>query len=658
MSSTKTTSSTNHPNSKSSESTSIENTILDKQTPDNLMVLNSDSGARDLNTRLQEMETKLHQLSENLDSSHQSLHQTLLQKNQETHSEVKSSQTKLNHLQFSYEDLEKKSKTLSKETSRLTLLLNENSQQQADSINSLEQSSGEKFNQVAKQIESIDKQVLQVALDYMTLEQELESLVIETSSQTSSLAESFSEHESDFKKLALEIELRNKSLDSQLEQVGRNFSFHDAKILKLHEKDTALENDNDSLKELLKETESEQKETVIELEKNLKTEISSVSEETEGKYQALTGEHKNLEKRTTDVESKVDQLDSELTKTEQKHHEKLSTHEEQLATHTSSLDSHETRLEQLKSVDNELTLRAEGLKQTTERLDEHSSALEKTTVTLRSHSHELQRAVTQLDRQNEQLENKTDQLGLQIASGVQLERQHFQTMTMALSIVAILTVMGLIYSFINQQSLWQSSMDNDVVVERRMNAQLSEQGVQIAMIEQKAAQHRNQLTKDIEVLQAQLKTEQEKADNLLKASHDKTNKIVQLKGELKDIDENVQFLNSSVGPLRDYSRNTGKQSIHNAHWLAQQSDKHFAIQLISVDSKQKLYQFIDQHGFSLQDDLAWFTINSKGKDYYILTYGSFETLVQARAVLSQLPSFLTEKSPGISRMKDIQTFIY
>ena len=444
---------------------------------------------------------------------------------------------------------------------------------------------------------------------------------------------------------------------SYLEQVGHNFSFHDAKILKLHEKDTALENDNNSLKELIKETGSEQKETVIELEKNLKTEISYVSNETEEKYQALTGKHKNLEHRTTEVESKVDQLDSELSKTEQEHQEKLSTHEEQLATHTTSLHSHDTRLDQLKAVDNELTLRAEGLKKTTERLDEHSGALEKTTITLRDHSHELQRAVTQLDRQNEQLEDKTDQLGLQIASGVQLERQHFQTMTMALSIVAILTVFGLIYSFINQQSLWQSSMDNDVVVERRMNVQLSEQSVQMAMIEQQVEQHRKQLTKDIEVLQGQLKTEQEKADNLLKASQDKTKKIGQLKGELKDIDENVQFLNSSVGPLRDYSRNTGKQSIHNAHWLAQQPANHFAIQLISVDSKQKLYQYIEQHGFSLQDELAWFTINSNGKDYYILTYGSFETLVQARAVLSQLPSFLTEKSPGISRIRDIQTFI-
>lgn len=62
-------------------------------------------------------------------------------------------------------------------------------------------------------------------------------------------------------------------------------------------------------------------------------------------------------------------------------------------------------------------------------------------------------------------------------------------MTLAISIAAILTVLALLYSFINQQSLWQSSMDNDVVIERRMNMELSEQSIQIDMVKKELEQN-------------------------------------------------------------------------------------------------------------------------------------------------------------------------
>ncbi len=635
----------------------VESASGEKPVPDNLMVLNADPGAKDLNHRLQEMGAELSQLSEHLGTSHQ----VLLQKSQHTDNEVKNSQSKLNHLETSYEQLGKKSEILAKETARLALILNENSSRYTDSINSLEKNSSKNFDKVSQQIKLLDEQVLQLVSDYKALKSDSDSLISEISAQTKHLANSFSEQTNDFKKLAQEIEVRNKNLDSRLDQVGHNFSFHDTKILKLHEKDTELETKSNSLKDRLKQTETDQKETVSLLEKTLKTKITSVSDNSKKQHQILTSEHKTLENRTCQIESKVTQLGSDSSQTRQNHQQQLSAHDEQLSENQTSLHSHNDRLEQLKSVDDELTLRAEGLKKTTERLDEHSGVLEKTSISLRKHSHELQRAVNQLDEQNKQLENKTDELGLQIAAGVQSERQHFQSMTMAISIVAILTVVGLAYSFVNQQSLWQSNMDNDRVIERRLNMQLSEQNVKMVQVEQnlvQAGQQRNQLTQTIETLQIQLKAEQEKANNLLKDSEDKNIKIVQLKTELNEIDENVQFLNTSVGPLKDYVRNTGKQALNNATWLAQQSPDEFAIQLTSVDSKQKLYRYIEQYGFALQDELAWFTINSKGKDYYILTYGHFQKLSQARAVFSQLPSYITESSPGVSRLKDIQTFIH
>lgn len=318
-------------------------------------------------------------------------------------------------------------------------------------------------------------------------------------------------------------------------------------------------------------------------------------------------------------------------------------HEIEIELHKKSkhLDSNLHQIEQqhqaqLNVVYEEFGTRVTGLNTSITSLNDQHGVLQKTNISLRKQSHELQRSVERLNKQNEQIEDKLDQLSLQNESNVRSERYHFRTMTMVLSIVAILTVLGLIYSLIHQQSLWQFSMDNGLVIERRMDTQLSEHGIQMTLVKQnllQAEQHRNQLINNIDVLQTQLKS------------------------ELKNIDENVQFLNTSVGSLRDYSRNTGKQILHDANWLTQQPASHYVIQLISVNSKQKLYQYIEEYGYSLQDDLAWFTIRSQDKDFYILTYGRYKALVQARAALSRLPSFLVAKSPGIAQLKDIHSFI-
>lgn len=634
-----------------------------KTTSENVMVLNSESEARDLNFRLKAMETSLHNLNQQIEAAQDSMSselaqikvdvkQDIQQGTEEFRSETSDARVKLGYLEGSYQSLEDKSASLAQETARLTLQLDKNTRSQTDSLNALEENTSQHFSKLTKEIEIIDQQIEQLINDYTTLSMESQTLIGDLADKTVSLEGAIDNHEGNFKKLAQQIEVRNKHIDSKLEQVSQNFSFHDAKIMKLHEKDTELESQSLNIKEMLHQSETEQKESVASLEQNLDAKISTVSKDVEQKHQTLISEQDNLDQRTTDIEVKSEKLDSDLLTIDKKHQKQLDAHEERLTTHNNNLHNHETRLEQLQSVDEELNKRAQGLKETTELLNEHSQALEKTTVSLQEQSQDLQNAVGQLNKQNEALEEKTDNLGLQIVANAQSERQHFQTMTMAISIVAVLTIIALIYSFINQQSLWQSSMDNDVAVERRLNIQLSEQQVQL----NQAEKQRTELNKTVTQLQEQLKAEKVKANNLIEDSQKKTNTLVQIQGELKEMDNNVNYLNSSVGPLKDYSRYTGKE-LQNDSWLANQPKDHFAIQLISVDSMKKLYQYINDNGYSLQNDLAWFTITSEGKEYYVLTYGSFTELELARASLSQLPIRLAEQSPGISRMKDIQAFI-
>jgi len=639
------------------------NSDIENQAPENLTVLNPESETRDLNFRLKAMENSLHNLNQSLSSNKDNMtkefEQVLAEVKSDIHqgtedirSETNDTRIKLGYLEGSYQSLEQQSASLAKETARLTLLLDKNKQQQNESFTSLEQNSTRKFTDVAKDIDSLDQQVEHLIKDFTMLSIESQTFVDDVSEKTNHLEKTLKSHEGDFKKLAQEVEANNKTITSRLEQVGQNFSFHDAKIMNLYEKDTELESKQENLNVQLLQAESEQKKVVDNLELNLRAKISSVSEDAQNKHSTLSSEHETLIKRTSELESKTGQLDSDIQDIDSRHQQQLTEHEDRLATHNTNLYAHKTRLEELTSVDKELNQRAQGLKETTERLNKHSHVLENTTVSLQKQSHYLQDAVNQLNKQNVRLDEKTDDLGLQIVTNSQTERQHFQTMTMAVSIVAIVTIIALIYSFIYQQSLWQSNMDNDVAIEKRVNLQFSEQQSQLMQAEHE----REALESKLAALQAQIKEEQEKANILVQANQEKSKEIVQINNELKDMDDNVQFLNTSVGPLRDYSRYTGK-AMHDVNWLAQQPDNHYAIQLVSVDSKQKLYQYIEHNGYSLQDDLAWFTIAEQGKDYYILTYGSYKELVQARAALSQLPLNIAEQSPGIAQLKDIQSFI-
>jgi septal ring-binding cell division protein DamX len=629
----------------------------DLPSTDKVTVLNSETETRDLNFRLKAMENTLRNLSQHLESSQATMakgfeqiltdvQDNIEQGTEEVRRDARDTRKKIIALEDNFDLLEQKSSSLSKETARLALLIQENGQEQADSLKALEKDAAKNFSNVATDIESLDQQVEKLINDYTMLSMETQSLIDGVNDKTGELEQTFSQHQSDFKKLALAIEERNRQVDSQLEQVGRNFQFHDAKIMKLHEKDTELETRNDDLKDKLEQTEAETRQTFTALEQALDKKISHVSEDAQQRIQTLSGKQEKLNADLSQLKETHQQQLSEQKERIDSINDNQETHEQRLERVDTVQGEHSQKLEQLKEVDEELSVRAQHLKKTTDLLNEHSHTLQRTTVSLQEQSNELKTAVNRLDEQNGRLEEKTNDLGLQIAANAQTERQHFQKMTMTISIVAILTIIGLIYSFINQQSLWQSSMDNDVAVERRLNLQLSEHKAQLA----EATGERAQLTHEISKLQEQLILEQTKAKTMIQDSTE------EIKVELKEMDDNVQFLNNSVGPMKDYTRYTG-MTLKDSIWLAKQSGDNYAIQLTSVDSKQELYKYIERNGFALEKELSWFTINSKGIDYFVLTYGSFEDINQARAALRRLPGDLVQASPGIARIRDIQTFI-
>ena len=69
---------------------------------------------------------------------------------------------------------------------------------------------------------------------------------------------------------------------------------------------------------------------------------------------------------------------------------------------------------------------------------------------------------------------------------------------------------------------------------------------------------------------------------------------------------------------------------------------------------QDIYAFIEEEGYYLKHNLAFYPIKKDGKTQYMLVYGSFSETSQAKLALYDLPYQLSDESKGIVSMKDIQ----
>jgi len=308
------------------------------------------------------------------------------------------------------------------------------------------------------------------------------------------------------------------------------------------------------------------------------------------------------------------------------------------------------KLEQLKTIGDKYV---NELFQMTQQLNLQGQASEKTTSSLQQQNQYFRQNFTELAVKNNLLEQKTKQIEEQVSKYTINTEKNYHLLSSGFAVLSMVTIAALIYTFLQQQNLWQESLHNAVVIERQMNEQIAQQHVALIEVEQQRMNLNSQLLQ----INEQLNAEQQKSDSLALASQNKSLIITRLKSELQEVDENVQYLNQSVGPFSNYHRAAHSGKLNNEQWLANQPENNYAIQLTSVKSKQAIYQFIDRNAYTFNQILAYFTIRSDGVDYFVLTYGSFNDIAKAREALKRLPWSVSAKSPGIASLTDIQKII-
>ena len=94
------------------------------------------------------------------------------------------------------------------------------------------------------------------------------------------------------------------------------------------------------------------------------------------------------------------------------------------------------------------------------------------------------------------------------------------------------------------------------------------------------------------------------------------------------------------------------RSLTGTAWLKAQNPSHYTVQLNASRSLQSIRDYIRQH--HLASKTTYMKTTLKGKDWYILLYGSYPNKQSARQAAAKLPAALRKAGPWPRRIGDIK----
>ncbi|MBL3591576.1 MAG: SPOR domain-containing protein [gamma proteobacterium endosymbiont of Lamellibrachia anaximandri] len=150
----------------------------------------------------------------------------------------------------------------------------------------------------------------------------------------------------------------------------------------------------------------------------------------------------------------------------------------------------------------------------------------------------------------------------------------------------------------------------------------------------------NRLADNLEALsQESLQKQQESAR--LKTSQQ------QVQAELDKITGKVKALERIIPNLMVMA---AAQTPEGLQWMKAQQLGQYTLQVVGVHKRESLARFVRQQG--IEADSAIYHTEHQGQKWYVLFYGNYETLEQAKAATRQLPADLAAYKPWIRRIPE------
>ena len=150
----------------------------------------------------------------------------------------------------------------------------------------------------------------------------------------------------------------------------------------------------------------------------------------------------------------------------------------------------------------------------------------------------------------------------------------------------------------------------------------------------------NRLTDNLETLsQENLQKQQESAR--LKTSQQ------QVQAELDKITGKIKALERTTPNLMVIA---AAQTPEGRQWIKAQQLGQYTLQVVGVHKRESLVRFVRQQG--IEADSAIYHTEHQGQKWYVLFYGNYETLEQAKAATKQLPADLAAYKPWIRQIPE------
>jgi len=104
--------------------------------------------------------------------------------------------------------------------------------------------------------------------------------------------------------------------------------------------------------------------------------------------------------------------------------------------------------------------------------------------------------------------------------------------------------------------------------------------------------------------------------------------------------------------FKDYTLATSGNAYKRENWLYDKNTFCYVVQLFGTRSETKLISFIKTYG--LINKVSYYRTIYKGKSWYVLVYGNYESMAEAKNAMEKLPKNLKKASPWIRKVRQLR----
>ncbi|MFK5892621.1 MAG: hypothetical protein QM504_05325 [Pseudomonadota bacterium] len=615
--------------------------------------------ALELNRRLKTFEANISALEKKLSLSHSSFRQSitdLSKKSESNSSYIGMTQTQLRSLDNSYKSLNLQSDILTNKTASLATLFEKASKKQTESFQLIDNKLIENNNLLNIQIKKIQSDLSTLEKKHQQVELQSKQLLTNINKLTQNQQNSTQQQNQKIQSVEQQLDSKSAYLENQIKQIITSQS-EDLQQLQhvITENENKLNKELSVVNKLVNHLAKEQQAQFKKLDGQLISSHSELQQEIInndkkqnknilGKTSKLNDELKNVTEKNeiqhqqtqgllAGLGSNITKLTDKLLRFRQQLHLKIDNNQTQVLSELNKIDSkhleHDRQIVRLQKENNHLSYR-------TNCLDE---------------------SVVQLNKHTAELQMEQNNIQQQVVVNAEQEKFHFTAVSVSVAMLFVVLASGFFYTWQNMTEKNQKLLDQQLHQDIALNDQnifrhQLEQTVtaQAKTIEQKSNQQQK-LTNQVTKLYSNLEKQKQRSDNYLQQLSIQQKKI---QTDIKMVDDQIQYLNQTVGPYHEFT--AGK--LEGLSWLANQDKINHTIKLQAFTSMQDIYAFIEQEGYYLKHNLAFYPVKKENKTQYILIYGSFDKIDQAKLALYDLPYQLSDESLGIVSIKDIQLTLF